>query len=179
MKKTIKVFAAIMLITALVFSIAACGFDVKKIAGDWTLDNVNGKSSAEMAATYGTPLSAFLQNCTFTDKNVTTSAIANGAINSATYELQIRANGVEAHSNGAVVMSFVYDEKADTLTMGVQAANGEILNYVFKRGTTDLQAQINAESDAAAPAEEEAPAEEGGEEYSEEYCEEYGEYAEE
>ena len=175
MKKTIKVFAAIMLITALVFSIASCGFDVKKITGDWTVETLNGKTTAECAEEAGMPEYIYAQNYTFTEKTVVGTGCATGSIQSTpAYDLTVRANGVEVIQDGNVIFSFVYDEKNDKLTMGLDN-NGVKYSYVYKRGSTDLQALLDAANGGAA---EEAPAEEGGEEYSEEYGEEYGEYAE-
>lgn len=174
MKKTIKVFTAIMLITALVFSIASCGLDVKKITGDWTVETLNGKTIAECAAESGYPEYFYAQNYTFTEKTVVGTGCATGSIQSTpTYDLTVRADGVEVIQDGNVIFSFVYDEKNDKLTMGLDN-NGVKYSYVYKRGSTDLQALLDAANGGA----EEAPAEENYEGGEEEYSEEgYGEEA--
>ena len=72
MKKTIKLMAAIMLVAAMVFSIASCGgTDISKLNGDWTLSSIDGKSPADKAGELGLPSYALLNNFTLSGSTLT------------------------------------------------------------------------------------------------------------
>ena len=171
MKKTIKVMAAIMLVAAVVLSIASCGFDVNKIKGDWIMSTINGKSVADFAAESGYPEAYAQKQYTFTDKQMTVSSIgSSGTVESYSGDLTVKSNGVNATVNG-IEFGFLYDDKADTLTYNVTIGS-DSYEYVLKKGTYDFAAALGG-----APANNEASSEggesaEGGEE-------EYSEYAEE
>lgn len=172
MKKTIKIMAAIMLVAAMVLSIASCGgLDMSKIKGDWIMSTINGKSVADYAAESGYPEAYAQKQYNFTDKQMTVSSIgASGTVETYSGDLTVKSNGVNATVNG-VDFGFLYDEKADTLTYNVTIGS-DSYEYVLKKGTYDFAAALGG-----APANNEASSE-GGEEYSgEEYSDE--EYAEE
>ena len=177
MKKTIKVMAAVLLVMAMVFSIASCGaLDMNKVKGDWILDTINGKSVADYSTEAGTVEVFGMKVYNITDKTVTTSAVGpDGNVVSATSDITVKSNGFEFTLEG-ILMGMIYDAKTDTLSYNVHSDTFRY-DYVLKRGTYDLAGKY-AEYVAAAQAAQagaEEPAEEGGEEYSEE---EYGEYEE-
>ena len=178
MKKTIKVMAAIMLVAAMVFSIASCGgLDMNKIKGDWTLSTIGGKSVADYAASAGASEYQFAGNYNFTDKNVTITTLPTDSITSATMDIKVKSNGIEVMSGDQVAFSMIYDDKAETLTFSVDPGTGTAISYVLKKGTTDLQALYNA---ANAPAEDDGGAGDEGEYYDDEgeYYDDEGEYEE-
>ena len=175
MKKTIKLMAAIMLVAAMVFSIASCGgVDMNKIKGDWYVSTINGKSVADFAAEAGTVEVMAQKSISITDKEVSMSAIGpDGNVATGKGEVTVRANGVEATIDG-VLFGFEFHEADSTLTYSVTDGTNQY-DYVLKKGTYDLAGEYAA---AVAGGSEEAAEggeeyyEEGGEEYSEEYAEE-------
>ena len=177
MKKTIKVMAAIMLVAAMVLSIASCGgFDVNKIKGDWIMSTINGKTVADFAAENGYPEAYAQKQYSFTDKQLNVSSIgASGTVETYTADLAVKSNGVNASING-VEFGFLYDDKADSLSYTVTIGS-DSYEYVLKRGTYDFAAAMGGASQGGEEASEGGEeASEGGEEYSEE---DSGEYAEE
>lgn len=176
MKKTIKLMAAIMLVAAMVFSIASCGgTDISKLNGDWTLSSIDGKSPADKAGELGLPSYALLNNFTLSGNTLTVSTYDPNSGNVADgtqFTVEAAGNGFTATDSNGGKTSFVYDSSADTLTYSAVGASGAAESYVLKRGATDILAAVQAADGASEGGEEAA---EGGEEYSEE---DYGEYAE-
>ncbi len=169
MKKTIKVMAAIMLVAAMVLSIASCGgIDMNKIKGDWTLSSIDGASPADKAVSLGLPSYALLNNYSIGDKVAISTYDPNAGEVKTTMELTIAAasNGFTATDSNGGKISFVYDSNADTLTYSATGASGAAETYVLKRGATDILAAVQAASGASEGGEEASS--EGGEEYSEE-----------
>ena len=163
MKKTIKLMAAIMLVAAMVFSIAACGgMDISKLNGDWTLSTIDGKSN----------------NYTLSGNTLTVSNYdpnSGNVVERLQFTVEAAGNGFTATDSNGGKTSFVYDSSADTLSYSAVGTSGAAESYVLKRGATDILAAVQAASGASEGGEEaaeggEAYSEEGGEEYSEEYA---------
>ena len=173
MKKTIKVMAAVLLVMAMVFSIASCGaLDMNKVKGDWILDTINGKTVADAAAESGSVEVFGMRVYNITDKTITISYVGpDGNIATTTSDITVKSNGFEFTLDG-VLMGMIYDDKAGTLSYNLHSDTFRT-DYVLKKGTYDLAGKY-AEYVAAAQAAQ-AVVEEGGEEYSEE---DYGEYEE-
>ena len=176
MKKTIKVMAAIMLVAAMVFSIASCGgMDISKLNGDWTLSSIDGKSPADKAVELGYPSYALLNNFTLSGSTLTRSTYdpnSGNVVDATQFTVEAAGNGFTATDSNGGKVSFIYDSAADTLSYSATGASGAAETYILKRGATDILAAVQAASGASEGGEEAA---EGGEEYSEE---DYGEYAE-
>lgn len=168
MKKTIKVMAAIMLVAAMVFSIASCGVDMNKVKGDWYVSTINGKSAADFAAASGVAEVMAQKAINITDKEVSMSAIGpDGTVKTIKGDVTVRANGVEATLEG-VLFGFEFHEADNTLTYSITDGTNQF-DYVLKKGTYDLAGKY-AEAVSAA----QAAAEESSEEYYDEgYGEEY------
>ena len=174
MKKTIKVFAAIMLITALVFSIASCGaIDKSKVQGDWHATSVNGMSVADYAATLNTVEAGAMRTFNINDLTISQSMVKDieGNLDTATGTIEMAKDGFIAKIGGYDI-GYVLDEKAGTIT--VKFKQGDVdYTYVYEKGAYDLTAKFLEQFAALnGGAQEEAPAEEGGEENYEDYGEE-------
>lgn len=170
MKKAIKVMAAVMLVAAMVFSIASCGVDMNKVKGDWYVSTINGKSAADFAAESGTVEVMVQKSINITDKELSMSAIGpEGNVLTSKGDVTVRANGVESTIDG-VLFGFEFHEADNTLTYSVSDGTNQY-DYVLKKGTYDLAGKY-AEAVAAA----QGTAEEGGEGGEENYGEEDGEY---
>ena len=179
MKKTIKVMAAIMLVAAMVFSIASCGgTDISKLNGDWTLSSIDGKSPADKAGELGLPSYGLLNNYTLSGNTLTVSNYdpnSGNVVERLQFTVEAAGNGFTATDSNGGKTSFVYDSSADTLSYSAVGTSGAAESYVLKRGATDILAAVQAASGASEGGEEaaeggEAYSEEGGEEYSEEYA---------
>ena len=183
MKKTIKVMAAIMLVAAMVFSIASCGaMDISKVQGDWHVSTVNGQTVADYAASIGSVEAGAMKVISVKDKNFSQSCLVDmsGTLDTATGTIEMAKDGFIVNLAG-IDFGYVLDEKAGTLTTKFKQGDTEY-TYVYVKGSYDLAGKL-AEQVAALNGGSEGSAE-GGEEYSEEdygeYSEEdYGEYAEE
>ncbi len=165
MKKTIKVMAAIMLVAAMVLGIAACGggLDMNKIKGEWTITSINGQTVAEYAASKGAAAYQCAANYTITDDKIIASGVgADGNIATSEFVLKKNADGVEGYLNDTLVLSFIYDAKADKINYGVETPDGTRITNVLTKGTTDLQALLNEAAGGAAQAQEGGEAQEGG-----------------
>ena len=172
MKKTIRIMAAIMLVAAMVLSIASCGgVDMNKIKGDWILSTINGKSVADFAAESGYPEAYAQKQYNFTDKQMSVSSIgASGTVETNSGDLTVKSNGVNATVNG-IEFGFLYDDKADTLTYNVTIGS-DSYEYVLKKGTYDFAAALGGASQSSEEASEGGESAEGGEEDYSEYAEE-------
>jgi len=145
MKNVAKKLIAVVLMGVMMFSLTACGVDMDKVKGDWTLSTVGGKSLEETAAAMGQQSLFLSENVNITDKNITTDFIqADGTHYGDTFDLKQRANGVEGYKGDTLAMSLAFDEKANTLTMKVGADEASAVAYVFVKGKKDLDAEYQA-----------------------------------
>ena len=133
--RTMKKILAVVLMAAVVVCCTACGLDMSKVKGDWTLETADGKTVAELAEGSGKDPASVTMNATVTDDSFTLSSVTG----SETYKIQVRANGFECLDDSKnVVIGVVYDSAKDTLTFQLKQADGSVMDYVMKRGTVDL-----------------------------------------
>ena len=133
--RTMKKILAVVLMAAVVVCCTACGLDMSKVKGDWTLETAAGKTVAELAEGSGKDPASVTMNATVTDDSFTLSSVTG----SETYKIQVRANGFECLDDSKnVVIGVVYDSAKDTLTFQLKQADGSVMDYVMKRGTVDL-----------------------------------------
>ena len=147
MKKITKRVLAVVLLGVMIFSLTACGVDMSKIKGDWTLSTVGGKSLEEYAAASGVGVWATMTNYNITDDKITTDILnpdGSGSHMSTSLTLKKRSNGVEGYSGDTLACSLIYDEKADTLTMKMGADEASAIAFVFKKGKADLDGALQA-----------------------------------
>ncbi len=162
MKKTIKVMAALMLVAAMVFSIAACGkTDLSKLNGEWTISTIDGKSPADKATEMGIPPYGLLTNFTLSGNNLTTSTYnptAGEVAVSNQFTVEATSNGFTATDSNGGKTSFIYDSAANTLSY---TASNE--TYILTKGATDIMAAVQAATGASSEGGEGEGAAEGGE----------------
>ena len=166
MKKNVKRFLAVALLGVMMFCLTACGVDMSKVKGDWTLSTIGGKDLATVAAEKGIAEQFFYTNYTISDKEIVVNcfnADLSGNLASDTYTLKQRSNGVEGYKGDTLACSLIFDEKANTLTMKIGADEASAIAYVYVKGNTDLNAAQAALMSGASEG-----AEEGGEEDYEE-----------
>lgn len=139
-----KKIIAIVLMAAVMLCCTACGLDMSKVKGDWTLETIAGKTVAEVAEKNGVDPAYTRMNATVTDDSFTLTS-ATGTL---TYKIQVKANGFEClDDSNNIFMSVAYDSAKDTLNFKMKQADGSTADYVLKKGTADLT--IPAETGAA------------------------------
>ena len=166
MKNVTKKVLAVVLVGIMRFSLTACGVDMSKVKGDWTLSTIGGKDLATVAAEKGLAEQFFYTNYTISDKEIVVNCFnpdLSGNLASETYTLKQRSNGVEGYKGDTLACSLIFDEKANTLTMKIGTDEASAIAYVYVKGTQDLNAAQAALMGGA-----EEGAEEGGEEDYEE-----------
>ena len=169
MKNVTKKVLAVVLVGIMMFSLTACGVDMSKVKGDWTLSTIGGKSLADAAAASGVAEQFLYTNYTITDKEITMNGFnpdRSGNLTTDTFTLKQRSNGVEGYKGDTLACSLIYDDKANTLTMKIGADEASAVAYVFVKGTQDLNAAQAALMGGAEEGGEESY--EGGEEDYEE-----------
>lgn len=130
-----KKIIAIVLMAAVMLCCTACGLDMSKVKGDWTLDTIGGKTIAQLTEETGALPVQYAMNLTVTDN----SATFTNAASSATYSIQVKSNGFECCDDSkAIIMSVTYDPAKDTLSYKMAGADGNAVEYVMKKGTADL-----------------------------------------
>lgn len=130
-----KKIIAIVLMAAVMLCCTACGLDMSKVKGDWTLETIAGKTVAEIAEKNGVDPVYTRMNATVTDDSFTLTS-ATGTL---TYKIQVKGNGFEClDDSNNIFMSVAYDSAKDTLTFQLKQADGTVFDYVMKRGTADL-----------------------------------------
>ena len=147
-----KIIASVLL-AAVVVLCTACGLDMSKVKGEWTLASVCGnageKTFEQIVEESGGQPAQVAVNVTVTDNSFTMTSLAN----TVTYKINVKSNGFECvDDSNTIVMSVLYDkDKEDTLSFGLQAGSG-VATYVMKRGTVDLTISEDLVSgDADAP----------------------------
>ena len=147
MKKTFKVVAAMLLVVVMMMSLTACGVDMSKIKGDWTLSTIGGKSIADVAAEKGIAECFLITNYTITDKEIKNDTLnpdGSGAHTSSTFTLKQRSNGVEGYLGDQLAVSLIFDEKANTLTAKLGTDESNAVEYVFTKGSRNLDEALQA-----------------------------------
>ena len=133
--RTMKKILAIVLMAAVVVCCTACGLDMSKVKGDWTVETASGKTVEEIAAANGVDIAAVTMNATVTNDSFTLSS----ATGSVTYKIKVKGNGFECVDDFEnVFMTVAYDSAKDTLSFKLTQPDGTALDYVMKRGTADL-----------------------------------------
>lgn len=133
--KTMKKVLAIVLMAAVVVCCTACGLDMNKVKGDWTVETAAGKTVEEIAAANGVDIAAVTMNATVTNDSFTLSS----ATGSVTYKIKVKGNGFECVDDFEnVFMTVAYDSAKDTLSFKLTQPDGTTFDYVMKRGTADL-----------------------------------------
>lgn len=147
MKKVTKKVLAVVLLGIMVFSLTACGLDMSKVKGEWTLSTVNGKAIDEYASQLeanGIPTFTAFINYEITDKKFKAISLdGSGNEQSSEYDIKVKSNGFECMTGDTILMSVLYDDKASTLSYKVKVGDQE-LEYKLVKGKTDLQAKVQA-----------------------------------
>ena len=150
--KTMKKVLAIVLMAAVVVCCTACGLDMSKVKGDWTVETAAGKTVEEIAAANGVDIAAVTMNATVTTDSFTISS----ATGSATYKIKVKGNGFECVDDFEnVFMSVAYDSAKDTLSFKLTQPDGSAVDYVMKRGTADLTVSTGSTAEADSDSDEE------------------------
>lgn len=130
-----KKIIALVLMAAVMLCCTACGLDMSKVKGDWTLATVGGKPVEQIVEEQGVLPVQVAMNGTVTDKDFT---LANAATSN-TYKINIKSNGFECvDDSNTVILGVVYDKDNDTLSFDMATSDGSAVTYVMKRGTADL-----------------------------------------
>ena len=157
MKNVTKKLLALVFVGVMMFSLTACGVDMDKVKGDWTLSTIGGKDLATVAAERGIAEQFLYTNYTITDKEIKTSGFnpdMSGNVTTSTFTLKQKSNGVEGYQGDTLACSLIFDEKANTLTMKIGNDEASAIAYVFIKGSKDLEAAKAAFMGGDAPEEE-------------------------
>lgn len=129
-----KKIIAIVLMAAVMMCCTACGLDMSKVKGEWTLSSVGGKPVEQIAEEQGVLPVQVAMNGTLSDDSFT---MAN-AVNTVNYKIQVKSNGFEClDDSNAIAFSVTYDKDKDTLSFAMDAGSGPV-TYVMERGSADL-----------------------------------------
>ena len=129
-----KKIIAIVLMAAVTICCTACGLDMSKVKGEWTLSSVGGKPVEQIAEEQGVLPVQVAMNGTLSDDSFT---MAN-AVNTVNYKIQVKSNGFEClDDSNAIAFSVTYDKDKDTLSFAMDAGSGPV-TYVMERGSADL-----------------------------------------
>ncbi len=173
--KKFKAVAVVMMVAIMMFSLAGCGVDMKKVSGTWTVSTINGQSAADFAASQGLPEVSVQKVYEINDKTVTLKFLgADGTTASNSGDTVVRKNGVEVTIEG-VLIPLEYHEDNDTLTYKLDQA-GTTYDYVLKKGSYDFDAAYQEYMNSVNGGSEEGYDEEGYDEegYDEEGYDEEG-----
>lgn len=145
MKTMKKILAVVLMMAAVVVCCTACGLDMSKVKGDWTLETAAGKTVAELAEGSGKDPASVTMNATVTDDSFTLSSVTG----SDTYKIQVKGNGFECLDDAKnVVMSVTYDSDKDTLNFQLAQPDGSVMDCVMKKGTADLTVSTSSTAEA-------------------------------
>ena len=139
MKKVLSV----ILVVAVAFCLTACGLDMSKVKGDWTLDTANGKTVEQIAEAMGANPAYYAMNATVTDKTFTLTS-ATGSIS---YNIQVKDNtGFDClDASGKIFMTVRYNADNDTISFKLLASDGNPVEYVMVRGTSEISSNPKIE----------------------------------
>ncbi len=166
MKRTVRIVTVFMLVAVMMLGLTACGLDINKVAGKWHVKSINGKSAADFAAENGVIEAGVQKVVDVTEKEVSITNIIDGAVAVNKGETIIRSNGIEATIDNTL-FSFLYDEKADTLSYTLDMGDAEY-EYVYSRGDFDFDSAMAANQAAQSAMEDYSDEYYGEEDYYEE-----------
>ena len=148
MKIIARMLVVVMSVVMMGMAFTACSVE-KDVVGDWTVSTINGKTCEEYAAPLGVPANMVALNL----KIEKDKATMTGVKGSQEFKVAFKSNGVELTKDGNPAGSLLFDKSAQTLKMQ-DNSTGSIIEYVFKKGTTDLTVADQAQpaEDAQQPA---------------------------
>ena len=152
-KVTKRLLVGLMAVAMMSMVLVGCGSVQKQIEGDWTTSTINGKSVEDYAAETGTNVAGAASNLNIKDGKAT---VSNSAM-TMNYDVDYKSDMAEVKQDGNVVLTLKYNKDSDTISYKVDV-NGNVMEYVMKKGTTDLSGAGAAEQGG----EEQGGAEEGG-----------------
>lgn len=132
------------MVVAAIFCCTACGLDMSKVKGEWTLDTAGGKTVEELAEMNGVNPAYLAMNATVTDSSFTLTA-STGTIS---YSIQVKANGFECYdANKNLAMGVTYDSEKDTLNFKMAGVDGDAVDYVMVKGTAEISSNPEIEAE--------------------------------
>lgn len=138
MKKVLSV----ILVVAVAFCLTACGLDMSKVKGDWTLDTAGGKTVEQIAEAGGVNPAYFNMNATVTDKTFTLTT----ATETLSWNIQVKDTGFEClDASGNIFMSVRYNADKDTISFKMAGADGNAVEYVMVKGTSEISSNPKIE----------------------------------
>ena len=138
MKKVLSV----ILVVAVAFCLTACGLDMSKVKGDWTLDTANGKTVEQIAEAGGLNPAYLAMNATVTDKTFTLTS----ATDTLSWNIQVKANGFEClDASGKAIIGIKYNADNDTISFKLLASDGNPVEHVMVRGTSEISSNPKIE----------------------------------
>ena len=138
MKKVLSV----ILVVAVAFCLTACGLDMSKVKGEWTLNTAGGKTVEQLAEAGGLNPAYLAMNATVTDKTFTLTS-ATGSIS---YNIQVKADGFEClDASGKAIIGIKYNADNDTISFKLLASDGNPVEHVMVRGTSEISSNPKIE----------------------------------
>lgn len=139
MKKVLSV----ILVVAVAFCLTACGLDMSKVKGDWTLDTAGGKTVEQIAEAGGLNPAYCNMNVTITDKTFTLIT----ATDTPSWNIQVKDNtGFDClDASGKIFMTVRYNADKDTISFKLAGADGIAVEYVMVRGTSEISSNPKIE----------------------------------
>lgn len=143
MKKIKKIMSVVLIMAAVVVCCTACGLDMSKVKGDWTLDTMGGKTMKQLGEEADCDPWLYFLNATVTDDSFTVTS-TNGT---QTFKIQVKDNGFEClDDSGNIYMSVKYDSDKNTLTYQAAGADGNPVDIVLKKGTYTAPTEADNEN---------------------------------
>ena len=132
MKKVLSV----ILVVAVAFCLTACGLDMSKVKGEWTLNTANGKTVEQIAEAMGANPANYAMNATVTDKTFTLTT----ATDTLSWNIQVKDNtGFEClDASGKAIIGIKYNADNDTISFQLLGADGTTTDYVMVKGTSEI-----------------------------------------
>ena len=132
MKKVLSV----ILVVAVAFCLTACGLDMSKVKGDWTLDTAGGKTVEQIAEAGGVNPAYCNMNVTITDKTFTLIT----ATDTPSWNIQVKDNtGFDClDASGKAIIGIKYNADNDTISFRLLSADGSATDYVMVKGTSEI-----------------------------------------
>ena len=139
MKKVLSV----ILVVAVAFCLTACGLDMSKVKGDWTLDTAGGKTVEQIAEAGGLNPAYCNMNVTVTDKKFTLIT----ATDTPSWNIQVKdTTGFDClDASGKIFMTVRYNADNDTISFKLLASDGSPVEYVMVRGTSEISSNPKIE----------------------------------
>ena len=138
MKKVLSV----ILVVAVAFCLTACGLDMSKVKGDWTLDTAGGKTVEQIAEAGGLNPAYLNMNATVTDKTFTLTT----ATETLSWNIQVKDTGFEClDASGKAIIGIKYNADNDTISFRLLSADGTATDYVMVKGTSEISSNPKIE----------------------------------